>query len=104
MTTPLAMGSGEQLRRAYLCALRSERKRAKQRAKIQAARDHLVRTRHSYRSAAAVLGVNHVHLAFVLSGSRVSEALVARVLKLNLRKDVPAQSIHLKRSLQGRSI
>jgi hypothetical protein len=44
----------------------------------------------TYRSAAPVLGVSFVHLAYVLNGQRASRRLLARVMALPARAVVEA--------------
>ena len=48
--------------------------------------------RHSYRSAAAVLGCSFTHLAYVMTGARTSQSLLRRILEIPQRESVPPSS------------
>lgn len=57
-------------------------------SKVNEARKSLAAKGWSYRSAAPVLGVHHVHLALVLKGHRESKRLLAAIAALPHRRDV----------------
>lgn len=54
---------------------------------VNEARRSLARKGWSYRTAAPLLGVHHVHLALVLTGRRESRRLLAAIHALPHRKE-----------------